>query len=195
MTCGVMRRDGNNTEDTPTLKGFTFDATETPENNQQGTYNDTLLTITDESNSLWYVHLPSSLAVSNTTLPDFTVVVDTGFSDVWVSSGRTIKFVNNARTSPTGLTQHTATSPTPSFHRRIPGPAPTLCPRWDPPFAHVAGTSEYTVTPSSSSRWTLAMSSMSVKGSDHTLKLDVEGTNKGQVITHRQWDEFGAYSE
>ncbi|KAF8833103.1 hypothetical protein BDN67DRAFT_828983 [Paxillus ammoniavirescens] len=38
----------------------------------------------------------------------FSVVVGTGFSDVWASSGRTIKTTNNARTSPTGLPQGTA---------------------------------------------------------------------------------------
>jgi hypothetical protein len=46
----VIRRDGNNTEYTPTFKGFAFDATVTPKNNKQGTNNDSLLTITNESN-------------------------------------------------------------------------------------------------------------------------------------------------
>ncbi|KIJ12214.1 hypothetical protein PAXINDRAFT_14985 [Paxillus involutus ATCC 200175] len=55
----------------------------------------------------------------------------------------------------------------------------------DPRFADVPGTSKHPVTPSglSSSRWTLAMSRMSVNGNYHTLKPDVEGTQKGQFIT------------
>ncbi|KIJ09248.1 hypothetical protein PAXINDRAFT_17648 [Paxillus involutus ATCC 200175] len=54
---------------------------------------------------------------------------------------------------------------------------------YDPRFANVSGTSKHPVTPSSSSRWTLAMTRMTVNGKDHTLKSDITGTQKGQAIT------------
>ncbi|KAF8835472.1 hypothetical protein BDN67DRAFT_912964, partial [Paxillus ammoniavirescens] len=49
--------------------------------------------------------------------------------------------------------------------------------------ASISGTSEYPVTPLSSSHWTLAMSSTSIRKKDHILKSDVERTQKGQAMT------------
>ncbi|KAF8839154.1 hypothetical protein BDN67DRAFT_981990 [Paxillus ammoniavirescens] len=54
---------------------------------------------------------------------------------------------------------------------------------YDPRFANVSGTPKHPVTPPPSSRWTVAMSGMSIHGNDHTLKSDVEGMQKGQAIT------------
>ncbi|KIJ10378.1 hypothetical protein PAXINDRAFT_16605 [Paxillus involutus ATCC 200175] len=53
----------------------------------------------------------------------------------------------------------------------------------DPRFANVSGAPKHPVAPPPSSRWMLAMSSMSINGNYHTLKSDVEGIQRGQAIT------------
>ncbi|KIJ08185.1 hypothetical protein PAXINDRAFT_18657 [Paxillus involutus ATCC 200175] len=88
MNALVILRDGNNTQHTYTFKDFAFDATVTPKNNKQGANNDTLVTITGESNMVYtakvnvgghgkYLLLPKTSICSSLLLADFTVVVDT----------------------------------------------------------------------------------------------------------------------
>ncbi|KIJ13296.1 hypothetical protein PAXINDRAFT_13866 [Paxillus involutus ATCC 200175] len=50
---------------------------------------------------------------------------------------------------------------------------------YDPRFTNVSA------TPSSSSRWTLVMSSMSVNGKDYTLTSDVEASTDGSTMQVR----------
>ncbi|KAF8838775.1 hypothetical protein BDN67DRAFT_831207 [Paxillus ammoniavirescens] len=45
---------------------------------------------------------------------------------------------------------------------------------------NTSGIPKHAVTPPPSSRWTLAMSGMSIHGNDHTLKSDVEGMQRAR---------------
>ncbi|KAF9225690.1 acid protease [Gyrodon lividus] len=242
--------DGNDSLDTNSFKGFAFEATLTPRNNKQGADNNTLLTITNESN-LEYT------GKVNVGGHDFTIIIDTGSSDLWITTSEKIKITTNTNTNVnltygigsaygniayttvsfggyqvenqafvnvqktldmTGqgilglgliglsevaresktktaqpimaniFTQHPST---PMFvglalERSEDGEDTSggvlSIGEYDPQFSNISGTSKHPVTPTSSSRWTIAMSKMTVNGKDYTLKSDVQGTKKGQAI-------------
>ncbi|KAG8216943.1 aspartic peptidase domain-containing protein [Butyriboletus roseoflavus] len=53
---------------------------------------------------------------------------------------------------------------------------------YDPQFRNVTYTPKIPVTPTSASRWTVAMDAMTINGKHFTLKSAVQGTKKGQAI-------------
>ncbi|KAH0826718.1 aspartic peptidase domain-containing protein [Lanmaoa asiatica] len=53
---------------------------------------------------------------------------------------------------------------------------------YDPQFSNVTYTPKNPVTPTSTSRWTIAMDAMTVHGQHYALKSIVQGTKKGQAI-------------
>ncbi|KIK47909.1 hypothetical protein CY34DRAFT_798777 [Suillus luteus UH-Slu-Lm8-n1] len=55
--------------------------------------------------------------------------------------------------------------------------------QYDPRFKDVSGTPKYALAPSTSSRWTIALSGMKVNGHDVTLKSAVKGAKKGTAIS------------
>ena len=53
---------------------------------------------------------------------------------------------------------------------------------YDPRFKNVSGATKYPLAPSTSSRWTIALSAMQVNGQNVTLKSAVHGAKKGTSI-------------
>ncbi|KAG2123595.1 aspartic peptidase domain-containing protein [Suillus clintonianus] len=54
---------------------------------------------------------------------------------------------------------------------------------YDPQFKDVSGTTKYPLAPSTSSRWTIALTGMQVNGHDVTLNSAVKGAKKGTAIS------------
>ena len=53
---------------------------------------------------------------------------------------------------------------------------------YDPQYSNVTYTPKIPVTPTSNSRWTVAMDAMTINGKGYALKSAVQGTKKGQAI-------------
>lgn len=53
---------------------------------------------------------------------------------------------------------------------------------YDPHFSHVTYAPKNSVTPTSGSRWTIAMDAMTINEKHYPLKSSVQGTKKGQAI-------------
>ncbi|KIJ62117.1 hypothetical protein HYDPIDRAFT_30669 [Hydnomerulius pinastri MD-312] len=245
----VIRRDDDNS-DSSSFEGFAFQAQVTQKENKQGANNDSLMTITNESN-MEYV------GKVNVGGHDFTLTIDTGSSDLWVTNNQKAKITNTTSTN-VNLTYgigsadgNIAYAPVSFGGYRIDSQAfvnaqkvvdqdgqgilglgfiglseieqaakdkkaqPVMANifsqnpstpmfiglalersqdgedtaggvisvgEYDPQFSKVSGSPKYPVQPTSTSRWTISMSGLSVNGNSFALKSSVQGTKKGEAI-------------
>ncbi|KAG6377341.1 aspartic peptidase domain-containing protein [Boletus reticuloceps] len=211
---------------TTTFRGFSFAAKATPNADKGSSDNHTLL---NEANMEVNVGghgilLPSVQPVRDSNfVSDFTLIIDTGSSDLWVTGGQKLKLNSTTNTTvnltygigsaygniayaPVAFERTTKNTSAQSVMANLFAQSPSTphmiglalersedgedtaggylsIGDYDPHYINVTYTPKNPVTPTSASRWTIAMEAMTVNRKRYPLSSGVKGTKKGQAIT------------